>query len=367
MPDGAFGVAWPRIYPELNLPLGLAGTVLTMGTIFAAISGFSSGWLLARWPTGPIVLVSGLLTSSGLLIVAHTQSAAWLYAAAVPLGFGAGAVDACLNGFVARHYSGRHMNWLHSCWGIGATAGPLLLGYAMGTTLGWRGGYLTLGLIQLGLALLFACTLGWWKHVPERSQHEAHGAAGGKVPTMLANSAAGWLSALIFAFYVAAEMTTGLWAGTVLVASRGFTPATAGFCTAGFFAAITAGRILVGFVVDQYGNRRLVAWGLVLAILGMAGFAVATTPLAAAVALILTGLGFAPVYPCLMHEVPRRFAPEAAQTVIGRQSGAASLGAAALPALAGWVAQHSLAAVPVLIAVIVLMLAVSIKQLNRMT
>ena len=99
----------------------------------------------------------------------------------------------------------------------------------------------------------------------------------------------------------------------------------------------------------------------------MVDFTVATAPLTAAVALILTGFGFAPVYPCLMHEVPRRFAPEAAQTVIGRQSGAASLGAAALPALAGWAAQHSLTAVPLLIAGMILVLAGSIRQLNRMT
>jgi predicted MFS family arabinose efflux permease len=128
------------------------------------------------------------------------------------------------------------------------------------------------------------------------------------------------------------------------------------------------GRILVGFIVDRYGNRRLVGWGVTLALAAMIWFAVgATTPLEAGLALMLAGLGFAPVYPCMMHEVPQRFAPEATQTVIGRQSGAASLGAAALPALAGWAAQHSLAAVPALIAVFILLLAGSIRQLNRMT
>ena len=368
LPDGAFGVAWPKVYPELQLPLGLAGTVLTLGTIFAAISGFSSGWLLARWPTPAVVLGSCVLTASGLLIFSQARGAAWLYATAVPLGFGAGAVDACLNGFVARHYSGRHMNWLHACWGIGATTGPLLIGYAMGTAQGWRGGYLMLGAMQLSLAVLFAGTMGWWKHVPARSASETQAAAGGKRPATPANSPAGWLSALIFAFYVAAEMTTGLWAGTVLVASRGFTPGTAAVCTACFYAAITGGRIAVGFVVDRHGNRRLVAWGLGLAMLGILWFAAAAaTPWTAGLALILVGIGFAPVYPCMMHEVPRRFAPEATQTVIGRQSGAASLGAAALPALAGGVAQHSLAAVPVLIAAMILLLAGSVRQLNRMT
>ncbi len=368
LPDGAFGVAWPEVYPELRLPLGLAGTILTMGTLFTAISGFSSGWIISRWRTGPVVLVSCLLTASGMLLISRAQGAAWLYAAAVPLGFGAGAVDAGLNGFVARHYSGRHMNWLHACWGVGATTGPLFIGYAIGSGHGWRRGYLAIGLAQLCLAGLFLATLSWWQHVP--AQAATHHADGKEItrPTMPANSPAGWLSPLIFAFYVAAEMTTGVWAGTVLVVGRGFTPEVAAVCTACFYGAITGGRILVGFIVDRFGNRRLVGWGALLAFAGGAWFAFgAPSPLFAGAALIATGLGLAPIYPCLMHEVPRRFAPEAVQAIIGRQSGAASLGAAALPALAGWLAEYSLAAVPVLVLGVVATLILSIRQLDRLT
>ena len=79
----------------------------------------------------------GLLPGGG-----GTQRLARLigYAAAVPLGLGAGAVDAALNGYVARHYRSRHMNWLHACWGIGATSGPFVIGWALGSGQGWRGG-----------------------------------------------------------------------------------------------------------------------------------------------------------------------------------------------------------------------------------
>jgi MFS family permease len=368
LPDGSFGVAWPEIYPELHLPLGLAGTILTLGTLFTAVSGFSSGWIIARWRTGPVVMVSCLLTSTGLLLISRAQNAAWLYVAALPLGFGAGAVDAGLNGFVARHYSGRHMNWLHACWGVGATTGPLFIGYAIGSGHSWRSGYLAIGLVQLGLVALFLATLGWWQDVPVKpAEKDAEGRAA-IVPSMPANSPAGWLSALIFSLYVAVEMTTGLWAGTIMVASRGFSPETAAVCTAGFYAAITGGRILVGFVVDRWGNRQLIGWGTTLALVGAAWFAFAApAPGWAAVALVLTGLGLAPVYPCLMHEVPRRFAPEAVQVVIGRQSGAASLGAAALPALAGGLAEYSLPAVPALVLGVLAGLILCIRWLNRLT
>lgn len=39
-----------------------------------------------------------------------------------------GAVDAALNNYVALHYSSRHMSWLHCFWGIGASAGPYIMG-----------------------------------------------------------------------------------------------------------------------------------------------------------------------------------------------------------------------------------------------
>ena len=85
-------------------------------------------------------------------------------------------------------------------------------------------------------------------------------------------------------------------------------------------------------------------------------------------ALVLVGFGFAPVYPGLMHEVPRRFAASAVQTVIGRQSGCAYIGAAAMPALGGWIAQRApLDMITwVVVAGIVLMLG-GVRRLDRIS
>jgi MFS family permease len=367
LPDGTLGVAWPAIYPELHLPIGLAGTITTVITLLSGLSGFASGLIIARFRTGPVVLASCALTGAALLTIARAPSLAWIFAAAVPLGLGAGAVDAGLNGFVARHYSGRHMNWLHACWGVGATGGPLVMGHALGSALGWRGGYLVLGGIQLALALLFLFTLRLWAAVPERTSAASLDLAGEARPTMPANSFAGLLAPAIFVVYAAVEATTGLWAASILIVGRGFTPTAAALCTAGFYGAITAGRVGVGFVVERWGNRRLVAFGTTTALAGALLFLAASAPPMAAAALVLSGLGLAPVYPCLMHEAPRRFAPAAAQIVIGRQSGAAYLGVATLPAAAGWLAQHSLALIPwMLIGSLVLLIA-GIRRLDRIT
>lgn len=368
LPDGTLGVAWPRMHESLALPIGVAGTLMLVGTLLSGASSMCSGPIIARYKTGPVVLVSCVMTGSALMIIAHAQNLAWLLVAAAPLGFGAGAVDAGLNGYVARHYSGRHMNWLHACWGIGATCGPLIITHALGLASGWRGGYFTIASIQLSLALIFLLTLRLWDAVPERSFGSGHGGAGGRSLLLRANSEAGWISASLFTFYVAVETTTGLWAGSILAVGRGMSVAEAGICTSAYYGSITVGRILVGFVVDHWGNRRLVTAGVLLAIVGAVALTQATSPLAAGAALVLMGLGFAPVYPGLMHEVPRRFAPEAVQTVIGRQSAAAYIGAATLPALGGWIAEAASldAIVWVVIAGTIVMLA-GIRRLDRIT
>ena len=138
----------------------------------------------------------------------------------------------------------------------------------------------------------------------------------------------------------------------------------AGLWVAAYFGAIMGGRLLVGFVVQRWGNRRLVVWGLATALVGALLFFVPGIP---PLGLVLMGLGFAPVYPCLMHETPRRFTAEAAPVVIGRQVGAAYLGGAVFPGLFGWTMAHTtLEVLPPLLAVVIVAMLVAIRRLNRL-
>jgi MFS family permease len=366
LPDGTLGVAWPAIYPDLGVTIGLAGTITLVVTLLSGASGFASGQIVGRFGTGPVVLVSCVLTGAALVVISRAQGLLGLIAAAIPLGLGAGAVDAGLNGYVARHYSGRHMNWLHACWGVGATFGPLVMAHALGTGAGWRTGYLRLAGAQLALAAVFLFTLRLWNAVPTRMADD-HRSVAARAPTLSASSFAGWLAPATFTLYAAVELTAGLWAGSILVRDRGLSGEVAASITAVYYATITLGRIAVGFIVERWGNRRIVAWGTGLALAGALMFAATTSPAAAVVSLGLLGLGLAPVYPCLMHEVPNRFAPTAAQIVIGRQSGAAYIGAALLPAAVGALAQHALGAVPwVIVGGLIALIAV-VRRLDRLT
>lgn len=109
---------------DFGAPLGLAevlSTIIAAGTI---VSSLASGAVLTRLGTGQVTLISSFMTAAALLGFYFAPSILWLILLALPLGLGAGSVDAALNNYVAAHYKAHHMSWLHCFWGIGATLAP---------------------------------------------------------------------------------------------------------------------------------------------------------------------------------------------------------------------------------------------------
>ncbi len=335
LPDGVLGVAWPEMRSGFGQSLQAAGLLTMTLTACSAVSGFASGFVLARLGTGKVVAISGFMTGLALLGFALAPSFHWIILLVVPLGLGAGSVDAGLNHFVARHYSARHMNWLHGCWGIGATLGPLVMGAALAARWGWQGGYVVIAVMQLLLALFFLRHLRLWDSEPAQPQATTTTAtdADASPPPPPAPAWAVWLAPALYLVYTSVEVGTGLWAASILVDGRGMEPSQAGMWVAGFFGAIMLGRFLVGLVAHLLGNRLLVRAGIVLAMVGAVVFAIPALPdLFHLAGLVLLGLGCAPIYPSLMHEATKRFDPATARTVIGRQVAFAYLGCALGPA-----------------------------------
>ena len=387
LPDGVLGVAWPAMRLGLGQPLEAAGLITIVVTGCSALSGFASGWVLQRASAGVVVTASGWLTGLALLGFAFSPSFVWLLAAAIPLGFGAGAVDAAMNHFVARHYSSRHMNWLHGCWGVGATLGPVIMGAALayaggagpvtGPGADWRLGYQLIAGLQLSLAAAFLFTLGWWTRVPAAAPKPAgnstHAGPADNAGVKIVAPIALWLAPGLYFLYAAVEVGTSLWAATVLIEQRQLSPGTAGVWVSCFFGAIMAGRFATGVVSAHWGNRRLVWAGLLVALVGTVlvswGGLVATFPSGLVLAgLVLMGLGCAPVYPSLMHEAAQRFDAATAQRVIGRQVGSAYVGCMVVPAALGLVGAHlGIGLIMPLIAVFVVALLAGSAWLDRLT
>ena len=72
----------------------------------------------------------------------------------MPYGLGAGSVDAALNNYIALYYRSGHMNWLHCFWGLGAMAGPYIMGACLTGGYSFGAGYRGVFYIQLALPIV---------------------------------------------------------------------------------------------------------------------------------------------------------------------------------------------------------------------
>lgn len=335
LPDGVFGGAWPAIRESLHVPIELGGYISLAITSATIASSLLTSWLVRKLGIGALMIGSTALTAGALLGFMHAPSLAWLVACALPLGFGAGAIDAALNHFVATHYSARHMNWLHACWGIGATLGPSILAVAIAQQQ-WQQGYLHIASIQLGIVALLLLALPLWSRV--RAHVEAQASQARVTFRSLLALRPMQLTFAAFYLYTGIEVAVGLWLASYLVGTQHFSLELAAGHAAMYYAAIAAGRVIVGALSKHRTEMQLVMSGLCVGLAGAVLVGLDSTQVVTTVGVGLIGVGFAPIYPSLIHITPRRFGPTRAAKAMSLQMVAGYLGASTIPPLIGFAA-----------------------------
>ncbi|MDL2288694.1 MFS transporter, partial [Oscillospiraceae bacterium OttesenSCG-928-F05] len=305
LPDSLLGSAWPAMHAELGVPIsggGVVSMIIAGGTI---VSSLLSDRILRKLGTGPVTFFSVLMTAAALHAMSFAPSFAFLCLAAVPLGLGAGSVDAALNNFVALHYKAAHMNWLHCFWGLGASAGPVIISAFIARGHSWAGGYRVISLLQFALTAVLIFSLPLWK---KASATTADGSVSLPLsPLALLKLPRGKATLTAFFCYCAVEAAVGLWSSSYLVTVRGVSESTAAGWLSLFFAGITAGRVLSGFLSMKIPPRLMLHAGQGLI---AAGIVIMVLPLwewICAPGLLLIGLGCAPIFPGLLHNTPESF------------------------------------------------------------
>lgn len=277
LPDSLLGSAWPVMYPELGAPV-------------AAQSALS-------------MLIS------------------------------AGAIDSALNNYVAIHYGPRHMSWLHCCWGIGTSVGPVAMGWALAGPLSWHGGYLVIGVAQAAITAALVASLPLWRRTgaavadgakmaessdaagadagnegcvndaagASRANGDAADSGSGCADKTCGSSSNGdnpgtsheggegqggsaakplsypellrlpGAAAVIGSFgcYSALESSMGLWIASHLVLARGIGEAQAASMVALFYLGITFGRFVSGVVANRVAGRNMIRAGQVVIACGL--------------------------------------------------------------------------------------------------
>lgn len=336
LPDSLLGAAWPMMYPQFQMHASDMGIIAMTISLSTVASSLISDRLNRRFGTGLITAVSVGISAVAILGFSTSHHFGELVLWAIPYGFAAGSVDASLNNYVAIHYGSSHMNWLHCMWGIGVSAGPMIMGYAVSAGSPWNTGFLVVGFIQVVLTIIMFATLPLWNQNKTEAQKELPHS---KVLTFRQIFAIPGVSLQVLSLfcYCALESSAGQWASTYFAIHHAIPPESAAWLASLFYAGITVGRAACGFLALKWSDRQMVRIGIAVIFIGLLVMLVPGVPVLSMCGLVLVGVGCAPIYPCIVHTTPALFGAGNSLSIIGVQMASAYTGSTFMPPLFGWI------------------------------
>lgn len=337
LPDSLLGSAWPVMHLDIGASVSSAGIISMTISVCTIISALFSDKLVKKLGTGVVTAISVFLTASAMTAFSFSNAFWQLCLFAVPYGLGAGAIDSCLNNYVAMNLSSRHMSWLHCCWGIGATLSPYIMSYALSGESSWHGGYRITSAIQFILAfVMFMAIPLWKKNAKNISENNENGEAVSlsfkqifRLPGVIQMFAG-------FFFYCTLEVIPIVWASTYFSQVYTLSSEKAASFASLFYIGMTVSRAGCGFIADRLTDKQLIRYGSVLVAASALLIAVPFgSYLPSVIGFILLGIGCGPVYPSIVHSTPDNFGRKYSGSVIGVQMAFAYLGMTCSPILFG--------------------------------
>ncbi|MEH6993426.1 MFS transporter, partial [Neobacillus drentensis] len=267
-----------------------------------------------------------------------------------------------------------HMSWLHCFWGGGATMGPVIMAQYISGQNSWRSGYLAIAGFQIVLVVILFFTLPLWNKISGNNneiaatEHEKTNSglneanSNNQKPLQIRGVK---LALLAFLFYCGAEATMGLWGSSFLVNVKELSVEVAAKWVSLYYAGITVGRFITGFITFKVSSRNLIRMGQIIALTGAALLFLPLPSAFSLVGFIMVGLGLAPIFPCMLQETPIRFGQEHSQTIMGYQMAVAYTGSTFLPPLLGFIAAKSTIGIfPFFIAGFIAIMLLGSEKLN---
>ncbi|EGW30347.1 uncharacterized protein SPAPADRAFT_52440 [Spathaspora passalidarum NRRL Y-27907] len=267
-------------------------------------------------------------------------------------GMGAGICVAQYNVFIGRlEKSSTALGYFHGCYGLGASASPLIATAFVEAGLKWNYYYL----VVLGIFLIstvntyFAFVHGqedlnpWDEKEQQQQQPVLQVKSTGLMKEALTNKRT-WFSALFIFFYQGGEVSLGGWITTYLRDYRNHKNPSIGYVASGYWFGLTFGRLVLTRLIHKLiGARRGNSIAIALSILfALLTWVIPSLPIEI-VTITLVGIMIGPVYPLMITYIvsedliPRKIAviSVTVMTAFG------SSGGAMLPFLVGLISQFA--------------------------
>ena len=339
LPDSVLGTVWPAVYEDLNLPVSLAGYISLTVSFFTMLSCLMSTRLTKRFGTGVVAVFSTALTAMALLGLSFSKNIIFFFLLSVPLGVGAGTIDAALNGFVALNCTGSQMSYLHCFYGLGVTLSPYLVSLCLADDNNWKRAYFTVGLLQTAITLILLFALPYWKKKEKASVEEEEKPLKVISTKEMLKMPSVVISCIVFFVICACEYTAGVWSSTFFAEFKGFSPDKAAKTAMLFYVGMTLGRFASGVIGKKLKSLQILKICVGILLSASVIIALPLPSSVAAIGLLLFGFGMGPTFPNLSYLVPTLFGRDISQSVIGIQLASTYLGIMIMPPLFGTIAE----------------------------
>jgi fucose permease len=216
------------------------------------------------------------------------------------IGAGLGAAVAATNLIFGTEYPERRGSLLTAvnlCWGAGAVLAAGLVALAE------RAGDLRILLLILALCAVVLVAV----FTPFLRRRSGLGAA---EPMTRSGARLRWgvfvLFSLVLFLYVGAETSVAGWVATYVHRLGGLSVERASLFVSAFWVSVVAGRVVVVLLLRAVAERVVLLAGLVMALAGVAALLFPHSSGVALVAVVVAGLGFAPLFPLLVARMLAR-------------------------------------------------------------
>lgn len=329
IPDSILGVAWPEVRESFSVPIYYGSIVMTIIAILAAFSSVTYAYIADKISVEKIVVFSCSLTAVGLLFIGCSTSFLSICIAAIPLGIGAGAVDASLNNYVSENLNAKHMIWLHGFWGVGAIIGPSIYSILQNINYTWKLSTILIAMLQFVLVLTLYINRNKLKkyYIEEKSTeyNKIHKCSKHEI----------YFRILYIFIFSGFDVSINLWLSTYLQEYLNYNTEIAAIIVTLYFGSVMISRFIIGILSKYIEIKNLILSGLILSVLGTF-FLLSSSDICMIIfSIFLIGVGMSNVYPFTLYENHLSFETKYAQKITSFQIALNLIGGLIFPIILG--------------------------------
>ncbi|KAL2871475.1 MFS transporter [Aspergillus lucknowensis] len=339
--DGVYGALVPYIREDFNLSTTVVSLIFMTPFAGYTLASIAVNKIHMTFGQRGIAVIAPLCHLVPFIVMATYPRFPVLLVAYAFVGLGNGLIDAGWNAWIGDMVNASTlMGFLHAFYGLGATVSPAIATAMVDHGLDWYTFYFTL-VGGAGLELVSSSLLFWPENAARfrANNPRTSGSTRDSRTTEAVKSQVTWVLAFFLFAYMGVEVSIGGWIVEFMMQVRNGDAVQAGLIPTGFWAGITVGRLVLGFLNELVGERIAVIIYLALSIVLELIFWLVPQFVISAVAVALIGFFMGPLFPAAITVAAKLLPKHLHTPSIGLISALGGSGGAILPFVAGAIAQ----------------------------